>query len=122
MTTQITLRPASEDRRRSYGVLFESETVHTVSGRGVHNPSYPYRVQVWINQPDSDVGFISPDGGATTEALTFLLSTEPIVIATTPTARKRGEALAVGQTVQIERFGEFKITARDLRDPELVRV
>jgi len=129
----ITLAPCSTDRRTSYGLLFESTTTHSIKGRGVHNPEFQHTMQVWISKRSrrtddlartSEPVYRSCDGQITERnALTFQTSAQSTMIASTPVDRPaRGEALQVGDLVELVGFGLFRVTVKPLHDPILVPV
>jgi hypothetical protein len=136
----IDLIPASDYYTEHYGQLFESVTRHTVTGKNVHNRSFPHRIAVWDNtrRPNTDptrrvdgrpVGegrYVDPFGRGTDADRSFLLSAQSIVIAATPTERpERGETLTVGDTVQLRYpdgtvSGPMTVTSGFLADPGLI--
>lgn len=134
-----------QDRRDFYGITHVSATVHDVTGPGVHNRHHPHKVQVWDNatRPRDETSesmkyhpqqhlrhlpgkYIDPNGRPTDDMVTFLLSAESVVISNPPTIVRYGTALAIGDEVRL-RFPDgilsvpMTVTARSLRDPELVR-
>lgn len=133
MTATIKLKATTADRRAFYGLLFESETLHYLSGAGLHNRSFPHRVQVWVSKLSkrtddlariSEPVYRSCNGEVTTRnALSFQLSAESVMIASTPVDRDpQGEALRIGEVIELEGFGRFKIVAEWLSDPKLLPV
>jgi hypothetical protein len=66
---------ASEYKRESYGLLWQSAGVFKASGAGFNNRHHPLRVQVWR------------DGTCTGNGATHVLNAECIVIANTPVER-----------------------------------
>jgi hypothetical protein len=149
-TILIPLRPGSEYDRTSYGITHRSEHVYRVTGKGVHNRSFPHRVQVWDNtvRPNTDpdqlteftgrVGpgaYIDPQGKGTDAATTVTTSAESIAI--TRTGANTGTAVS-GQvyaphTMTIGDYillvypdgtlsDPYVLTARPLGDPGLVPV
>jgi hypothetical protein len=125
---------ATDDRRRGfYGVLFESITTHAIAGRGVHNNGSQHKLEVWISKRSrrtddlartSEPVYRSPEGEICgRNEMFFFTSAQATMIASTPVDRPaRGEALRVGDVVELEGFGLFRITARMLRDPGLTPV
>lgn len=129
----IALVPEQPYRRDQYGVLLVSETVHTILGRGVHNRGFAHEIAVWENRPskarDADPSvLVTPHGQPTEERYTILTSAQATVISATrdPNEREHGEALAIGEIVELTihgyAIGQFTITAGNLRDPHLVPV
>lgn len=132
-TVKINLKAASQDRRESYGLLFESETLHSMTGPGLHNRSFPHRIQVWISKRSkrtddlarTDEPVYRSCDGAITErgVLAFRTSAESVMIASTPVQRDpQGPTLRTGQVIELSGFGLFRITAKALHDPVLVPV
>lgn len=131
-TKTINLRPDTEDRRDSYGVLLVSETLHDVVGSGVHNPAFPHRIQVWENRPakyrDAPAGLIvDPHGKPTEERYSYLTSAESVVISARPYPRDpQGPTLCIGDVVELAVhgyvIGRFEVTAKSLSNPILVPV
>src|SRR5688500_3262717 len=123
----IRLIEASEYEREHYGLIFKSATLHSVTGKGVHNREFDHCVDVWDNtKRDRGDGTMSdPDGKVTTSALSFRLSAHPRVIGGSRDTRAQGEELAIGDTVILE-FPDgmttkpLVITARPLHDPALI--
>lgn len=142
----IDLALASEYRRTTYGVEYESTTLHKMTGKGLHNPSFPHRIDVWDNtrrpnprngQPvrfgdygpvDGGNGrYLGPDRRATDDEQTFTVSAQSVMLAARPVERAPyGADLAVGQTVTVRypdgRTVDMVVTARQLADPVLVPV
>lgn len=141
-TTVIELRQADARRAADYGVIFESGTVHKVTGKNVHNPSFPHRVQVWDNTrrpnlyPDRwnqysgcpGAGrYVDPNGKGTDFELTILLAAECMVIASEgcdPGVKTYGRTLALGERIQLQfpngvLSGEFELKTRRAHDPHL---
>ena len=125
----VQLRPASPDRRKSYGVMWEGTTVHRCTGPNVHNPGYPHRVHVWDNtrrpQPDG-TGWLDPHNDSTSRAVSVLLESESICIADPPIERDPyGPSLRPGDEIGLvlpdgQVIGPLTIETGFLRDPELV--
>lgn len=119
MTTTIELQPASEYRRNSYGILFESVKTYTIAGRDVHNSGSQHKIEVWFNRKPG----IDPNGRSTTDQITVLTSAQAVMIAGTPVDRpERGGELRPGDEVELRGFGTYRVVTRWLCDPELVRV
>jgi hypothetical protein len=110
----FTLRHVSEDRRLSYGLLYESVETVDVTGRAAHSRHHPHRAQVWDSEQRT--------GGCGTR----ILSAEAIVIAATPVERSPHlGTVAEGDRVRLVFPGgytveELVVTAQPLRDPKLV--
>lgn len=130
MTVTINLRPTATYRRDNYGVLLESETVHDMTGSGLHNRHHPHRIEVWENRPskvhgaDPDV-LVTPHGDPTEERYTILTSAQAVVISDPPQQRDvEGPVLAVGSRVALAvngfEIGEYVIHPAPLRDPVLL--
>jgi hypothetical protein len=128
--TRIDLKPADDYRRDNYGVLLESETLHTMSGRGVHNRSFNHEIQVWENRPskvtvaDPDQ-LVTPHGQPTEERYHFQTKAVPTVLTAWKEERQeQGPGLAVGDQVELYvqgfSIGTFTVTAGVLRDPILL--
>lgn len=124
---RIDLKPAV-GRRARYGIVYESTTVHPVTGRGVHNPAHHHRLDVWVNPHAGPGEYLDPDGNLTDQPMTMCLTAVASVISAPRVGDEvvRGPSLAVGETVEVSVGGEFKIgnftvTAGNLRDPFLVR-
>jgi hypothetical protein len=112
---EINMVEASEYRRDSYGLLWESVGVLKASGAGFHNRHHPLRVQIWRDEK------------CTGNGATHVLSAECIVIANTPVERpiRLGE-VAIGDKVTL-RFPDGHEEIRQLArvwgdDPKLVEV
>lgn len=131
--TTIDLRPASDYRRKHYGVLLESTTEHDVTGRGVHNRHHPHVVDVWQNKQRPDYSgqaeaYSDPRGGTTDQPYTFLLKARAVVIALNGPGPEQepGETLALGDVVRLTvhgfSLGWFQIMNRPLHDPHLVPI
>lgn len=129
--TRIDLKPDTDYRRDNYGVLLVSETLHTMSGRGVHNRSFNHEIEVWENRPAKWNGadpdqLVTPHGEPTEERYTFLTKAVPTVITAWPEERQeQGPGLAVGDQVELYvhglSIGTFTVTAGVLRDPILLK-
>lgn len=129
----VDLKDAGDYRRDNYGVLMESVTRHTVTGKGVHNRGYNHRVDIWENRPsrarDADPSVIvDPHGNPTAERYSYLLKAEAGVIAAHPYEREpQGADLAPGDVLTLRIYGydlgDFQIrVTRAFHDPELVLV
>lgn len=117
----ITLTPAN-DRLVSYGVTFQSTTLHQVIGKGVHNPHFNHELRIWKNS-----GKVDPNGRSTDQETSLLLTAQ----STTITAWKEaplsyGPTLTIGErVVLLYPNGEASVAevqARHLADPELILV
>lgn len=126
---EINLIPTDAYRRDTYGVILESESRHTVTGRGVHNPGYDHRIDVWENRParDGSGGLVDPHGKRTEDTYSYLLK----ACATVITARRevrppQGPTLKIGDVVRLKisgySIGEYQIRAKMLHDPHLTLV
>lgn len=121
----VVLRPASEYRAKTYGIIFESETLHDFFGSGIHNRHHQHRLEVWENRDGLD-----PHGQPTAEAYSYLWSPQAIVItAERGVPEKVGFDLKIGDVVEVAldegallSVGTFQVRARPLRDPHLVKV
>lgn len=135
----ITMIPAPA-HRQTYGITHISQTVHDVSGRGVHNHAYPHRVLVWQHRPNPRNGqpvqwgpngpinggvgaYLDPSNRATDDPISVRLSAEPIALTERPIDRPTaGQPLTVGQSVTLLINGTtaaYVLTARPLADPVL---
>lgn len=127
----IHLQPADANSR-SYGILMESTTRHAFGGRGIHNPSFDHRLDVWVNRRRDDYAgqaeaFRDPQGRMTAEPYSYLWKPEAVVIGLNPAPRpERGLGLALGDVVTLlihgYSLGDFQIRARRTYDPHMVPV
>jgi hypothetical protein len=127
MAITIKLRPASDYRRKEYGVLFESEGTYSVTGKGVHNRHFPHRVEIWTSRPSKvpahEGAWRAPTGALVDgPELSFVLNAESMAICANPAMNTPADvgALAIGDTVELEGFGRFVVTAKPLHDPTLI--
>ena len=129
--TTIDLTAASDYQREHYGVLLESVTQHSVTGKGVHNRSHPHTVDVWANRLEFADGraecYLDPRGRATEAPYSFLLKAQAVVISINKIDRPaQGDTLAIGDIVRLTvhgfSIGWFQIMALPLHDPHLVPV
>lgn len=148
--TKIQLRPAMQSET-TYGILYRSEFMYRVAGKGLHNPSSPHRITVWCNtgRPNphpgeirytdfgaigGDGAYLNPNNVATDDEITVLTGAESTVITNNGTNTGTVAAgqvyaqdvLHVGNTVTLVTPGgdskEYVLTAIPLRDPVLIPV
>lgn len=127
----VDLEPASEYRRKSYGVLMQSVTEHDFSGPRIHNRHHGHRLDVWENRLEYRDGrercFLDPNGHGTAERYSYLWSAQATVISARPLKRTpQGETLRVGDVVTLKIhgyvLGDFQVRALPLHDPHMVKV
>lgn len=135
--TRINLQPTDAYRRETYGVLFESETRHSVRGPLVHNASFPHRIDVWENKTKHDPSSrfadaegnvrLTPYGHPTADRYSYLLAPQAVAIVRDPAMRDHtpeGPVLAIGDEVELAVhgyvLGTFRVEARRMADPILV--
>lgn len=120
----VVVFPVDTYRAETYGITYESVTLHQVGGSGVYNRSFNHKVQVWANRDGVD-----PQGNATDAARWIALSAQASVISAHPgRPAQYGDELRTGGTVALivsdddgVRFlGGFTVTARRMSDPILV--
>lgn len=142
MTTIINLLEADVHAKR-YGVTHKSDAVYSVTGKKVHNPTFPHRITVWDNTgrlnttPDKwnefsgkpgPGAYLDPSGKGTDAQVSFTLDAESVVIAAEPVqsgARYSREGLRPGDTVQLRYpdgtlSPELVVTTRYTADPVLI--
>lgn len=141
---RVNLTPAEPYRDEHYGVTLQSATQHRVTGRGVHNPEFNHRIDVWDNsrrlladvevprlsKPASEGDlYVDPYGFPTAERYSLLVTAQASCIVAEPAMRDttpQGQPLALGDVVELAIsgyvMGEFVVTARPLHDPHLERV
>lgn len=126
-TAIIPLKAATEYRTESYGVLFEGMFVHRVTGKGLHNRSYPHRVVVWDNtrRPNprngepvrygqygkldgGDGKYLDPNHNATDAEQTFILDAECISITADRTGTGHPQSGQVYAPVELE-VGQYVV-------------
>lgn len=124
----IELKPADSYSTEHYGILFESVARYPMTGAGLHNRHHDHIVKLWENR-ERDGQLIDPHGRPTTDSHSVTTSAQAIVITAHPAMRNeqpRGEALAIGEVVQLTvngyPIGEYRIEAGRLSDPDLVKV
>lgn len=100
MGTTIVDLNLGDQRDESYGIAFRSKFVYRVSGRGLHNPTYPHRLKVWDNSnrlnprngervrygqygkiDGGDGKYLDPNHNATDSEFSYLLGAESTVLA-----------------------------------------
>lgn len=119
----INLVPADDYRRDSYGILLESETVHRFTGRGIHNPSFDHKLEVWENRRRaSDDKVIDPNGVPSSERYSYRFAALPTVISAHPGEPvKHGDVLQIGDLVEIRisgyAVGLLRIEAKPYHNP-----
>lgn len=135
----------------TYGICFRSVFVYRINGKGIHNPTFPHRINVWNNtsrlnsDPDRfspaigrKVGpgrYISPHGHGTDDMMTVTTSAESTAITNNGTNTGTvasgqvyaDRALTIGERIVLllpggSNSGPFVITARPCADPVLVPV
>ena len=143
----IVLQDTRSDRREFYGITHEGVVRHTVTGPGLHNRSFPHRVQVWSNtgRPNPHPGevrwteygsiggpgqYLDPRNKGTDDPATVYLASESVGIYAVYTEEDRrrameGEPLRVGQRVRLlypdgTLSEPYVITAGHLSDPSLI--
>lgn len=116
--TVIDMVPADAYRLSNYGIALVSRTKHVVRGKGVHNPGFNHRVEVWFNTNGTD-----PHGKTTQDATTVLLSATATVLSNMGDGDQYGPDLVVGERVILmlknRSLGVFSIVAGNLCDPYL---
>lgn len=115
----------ANDNSQSYGIRLVSISLHRITGKGIHNPSFNHKLQVWENGAYGDPK-TDPYGKPFTEAFSYLWSAVPSVISAHPQkADILGPTLAVGDgiTLMIGGYpiGDFVLTAGRWTDPYLVK-
>lgn len=114
----IPLEYATDDQGKTYGIMFESEFVHDVTGQS-HNRYYPHRFKVWtnVNRPGKDGvhKYTDPKGKGTDDAGSFTLGAEASVISahgngtgSKASGQVWGEPVAVGDTVVLKTPGGYE--------------
>ncbi len=144
-TVEIALKAATAYRTEHYGISFEGATLHNVTGRGVHNPSFPHSVTVWDNtvRPNSEPEFfnsfigrktgpgryVDPSGRGTDNPTTIIFGSESVVISAVPDPDRKayGSPIKINDTVRLilpngDTMGEYVVTARFLDSPILVPI
>lgn len=113
------------ENNQSYGIRLVSESLHRITGKGIHNPSFNHKLQIWENgaygNPETD-----PHGNPFTEPWSYLWSAVPSVISAHPMKRDiLGPTLAVGEEITLKvggyPLGDFILTAGRWMDPYLVK-
>jgi hypothetical protein len=148
MTTTIIQMGRGSASDAGYGILFVSDYVYPITGRGVHNPEHPHRIQVWDNtirpntnpdEPTQSGGkrgpgrYISPDGKGTDNPISVLAAAEVKVwdrygtSTGTPGSGQQFEPVMLRPGSFVVLAGPtgalsdpMQVTARSLADPELV--
>lgn len=129
----IAMSPASDYRRDNYGVLLESDTIHTVTGAGVHNRHHGHVLEVWENRPSRANGadpavLVDPFGRPTEDRYTVILAAKATVIAARPTGDEKadGTVIALGDHVTLTVAGfpthTYRVQAGRMTDPVAVRI
>lgn len=132
---RIRLIAAEKVDSHDYGIVYKSETGHDFTGPNIHNRHHRHVLQVWLNsvKPDA-LTLTDPNGQPTTHELSFLWAAQASVISAHPGLRDetpRGATLHLRDTVELftsffpgspRSLGLFRIEARPLHNPHLVRI